>query len=775
MTFDPSFQDTTVSLDVRDVGFEQALNALAAAGRTFHRVVDAKVLNVVPDTAAKRREFEQQVVKTIFLSNADLKETIDLLRVVLGARRVAPVPGANALTINDTPDKVAAAERIVAMVDKRKAEVVVEVQILEVARNKLREYGIYLTSGLDAQGIEGIASGIFPDPTAKTLEDGPYDRGNLVVSSLPGAVIRLLETDSSTRLLANPQLRITESQTAQARFGDQVPVPVTTFTAIAGGGLPQQPITSFEYKNVGVNIDITPRVHHDGEVTLQLKLDISAVGAPGYQGLPTFNSRTVNSTIRLRDGETNLLAGLILDNERRGLTGIPGLASLPFLGRLFAKNKDENTQTDIVMTLTPHVVRQTEIREEDLRSFLVGGEISPFLFDVPAQSLPPTPRPAEPPRVEPIRPPTPTPRARPADVGTDQISAPVMSAEIDRNVVEPLDATCRERRQTPMAVGSGLDRRRQLLDLHLADAVALDVDDREAPAFDRDDLAALRHRAEALEHEAGDRRELAGLGQRDLVGLAQLRGGGGPVHDHGAVAHALDRALLPVVLVLDVADDLLDQVLEGHEAAHRAVLVHHHGHVRAPLLQLLQQLADLLRLRHEVHGVEDLADHDGLALLEEAQRVLDVDDADHVVDRVLVHREARVAALDDERADLGRGRVDVEGEDLGAGHHHLADRRVGELEHAVDDLHLGLLEDPLLAALLDHVLDLLLGDERPRARVPDAEDAQDDARGRGEEGDHPPRGALHGAERAGERASAIVSVYRSASAFGTSSPMTSSR
>jgi general secretion pathway protein D len=414
VTFDPSFQDTTVSLDLRGVGVEQALNALAAAGRTFHRVVDAKVLNVVPDTPAKRREFEQQVVKTFFLSNADLKETIDLLRVVLGARRVAPVPGANALTINDTPDKVAAADRIVDIVDKRRAEVVVEVQILEVARNKLKEYGVYLTSGLDAQGIEGIASGVFPNPSITNPTQGPYDKNNLVVSALPGAVLRLLESDSSTRLLANPQLRITESETAQARFGDQVPVPVTTFTAIATGGLAQQPITSFEYKNVGVNIDITPRVHHDGEVTLQLKLDISSVGSPGYQGLPTFNSRTVNSTIRLRDGETNLLAGLILDNERTALTGLPGLASVPFLGKLFAKNHEEGQQTDIVMTLTPHVVRQTEIREEDLRSFLVGGESSPFLFEAPApSSSPAAPRPAEPPRIEPIRPPSATPQPGP--------------------------------------------------------------------------------------------------------------------------------------------------------------------------------------------------------------------------------------------------------------------------------------------------------------------------------------------------------------------------
>ena len=154
---------------------------------------------------------------------------------------------------------------------------------------------------------------------------------------------------------------------------------------------------------------MTPRVHHDGEVTLTLKLDISAVGAPGYQGLPTFNSRTVNSTIRLRDGETNMLAGLILDNERRGLTGLPGVASIPFIGRLFARNKDEATQTDIVMTLTPHVLRRSDIQESDLRSFLVGGETSPFLFEVPS---PTAPAPAGPnrtePRIEPIRPPVPS-------------------------------------------------------------------------------------------------------------------------------------------------------------------------------------------------------------------------------------------------------------------------------------------------------------------------------------------------------------------------------
>jgi general secretion pathway protein D len=412
--FDPQFQDQTISLDIRDVPFEQALTALGQVGKTFHRVVDSHVITVVADTPSKRREYEQQMVKTFFLSNADLKETIDLLRVVLGARRVAPLPQGNALTINDAPDKVAAAEKIIEIVDKGRAEVVVDVEILEVNRTRLKEYGIEISSGVG--GAEGIAGAAFPDPSVRaTTERNPYRRSNIVLSSLPGVIYRLLQSDTDTRLLANPQLRSVEGQTALARFGDRIPVPVTTFAPLVGTtGLNQQPITSFEYKDVGVNIDVTPRVHHDGEVTLQLKVEISAVG-PLFQNLPTFNNRSVTSVIRLRDGETNILAGLISDDERQTLSGIPGLASLPFLGKMFARNRKEIRETDIVMTLTPHVVRQPEITADDLRSFQLGSETTPLLFEVPA--IPPvpqaTPRPFEGPRIEPIRPPVPTPTPTP--------------------------------------------------------------------------------------------------------------------------------------------------------------------------------------------------------------------------------------------------------------------------------------------------------------------------------------------------------------------------
>jgi general secretion pathway protein D len=297
-------------------------------------------------------------------------------------------------------------------VDKKRGEVVVDVEILEVNRSRLQEYGIEITSAVP--GVEGVAGAIFPDPRQDfTLDDNPYSKENLVITSLPGVIYRLLKTDSATRLLANPQLRSSEGQTAQARFGDQVPVPVTVFTPIATGGVPQQPVTSFEYKNVGVNIDITPRVHHDSDVTLGLKLEISSLG-PLFQNNPTFRNRTVTSTIRLRDGETNMLAGLISDEERSSVTGLPGLASVPLLGRIFSRTHKETTETDIVMTLTPHVVRRTPLSEEDLRSFTVGGDSSPLLFEVPAiPTVPPAPARPETPRIEPIRPPAPTPTPTP--------------------------------------------------------------------------------------------------------------------------------------------------------------------------------------------------------------------------------------------------------------------------------------------------------------------------------------------------------------------------
>ena len=419
--FESGVTPTPVTLELKDAPFEQALKAVSMASRTFTRVIGPKLIQVIADTPNKRRDYEDQIVKTFYLSSADLKEVVGVLRISLGARRVAPLPGGNALTINDTPEKVAAAERIIESLDKRHGEVVVEVEILEVNRQKMLDYGIEINS-ISATGAitPGILGGAFPDPTKViTLESEPYKKSNIIVSGLPGVVYRLLRTDGSSRLLANPQLRVSEGQTATARFGDQVPVPVTTFAAIATGGVAQQPITSFEYKNVGINIDVTPRVHQDGDITLQLKLEISQVGAPGYGGLPTFNNRTVTSVLRLRDGETNILAGLINDRESTSLSGLPGISSIPIIGRIFGRTQKEATETDIIMTLSPRILYKPVFSETDMKSFSVGSDSSPLLFEVPpaVQPVMPPPAPVQTPpqslRPEPIRAPVPAPTPTP--------------------------------------------------------------------------------------------------------------------------------------------------------------------------------------------------------------------------------------------------------------------------------------------------------------------------------------------------------------------------
>jgi general secretion pathway protein D len=396
IVFDPAFRDDRITIDLSNVTLEQALAAVSSATRTFYKVTAQRTVTIVPDTAAKRREYEEEVVRTFYLSNADLKETIDLLRIVVDARRIAPLTATNALTIKDTPERVAAAGRIIQAIDKARPEVVIDVELLEVNRTKLLEYGLQIASP-GSQGINGVADVNRDKLTLENLVN--LSQSDIILTNLPTLYYRLLKSDSNTRTLANPQLRTSEGVAAQARFGEQVPVPVTTFAPIATGGVQQQPITSFNYQNIGVNIDITPRTHHDDDVSLALKVVVTSLLGTGFGGLPTFGNREITTAIRLRDGETNLLAGLIRDDERTVMEGIPGLSDLPLVGHLFAHNRKETTQTDVVLTLTPHIIRVLDLSEDDLRPFRVSNDANAPLIDLPIIQTPPVtipPAPAPP-------------------------------------------------------------------------------------------------------------------------------------------------------------------------------------------------------------------------------------------------------------------------------------------------------------------------------------------------------------------------------------------
>jgi len=393
--FDPAFRPVTISFDFRGQTFDQALSAIGKTTQTFFRVTAPGTITAIPDTPAKRREYEEEAVRTFYLSNADPRETVDLLRVVIDARQVAMVAANNAITIRDTPDRIAAAGKLIDAIDKARPEVIVDTELLEVNRSRLNEFGLQLASP-GSPGINGTAD---VNRSNLNLSDlGNLTGTDVLLSAVPALYYRLLKSDTNTRVLANPHIRATAGLAAQARFGEEVPVPVTTFAPIATGGVAQQPITSYQYRNIGVNIEMTPRIHMDNAVTLALRVKVDSISGTGFGGLPTFGNREITTQIRLKDGETNMLAGLIRDDERKVLEGIPGISDLPIVGRMFAHSRNERDQTDIILMLTPHIVRVLDLTEDDLRPFMMGrdvGTAASGAFDlqppVPQLGIPPPP------------------------------------------------------------------------------------------------------------------------------------------------------------------------------------------------------------------------------------------------------------------------------------------------------------------------------------------------------------------------------------------------
>ena len=385
LAFDPAFREAPVTVDLRNATLDDALSSITGLTRTFFRVTAPRTVLVIPDTPAKRREYEEEVVRTLYVSNADLKETMDLLRMVLDARRISPTTGINALTIKDTPERITAAARLLSAIDKARPEVIIDVELLEVDRTRLKEYGLQLASpttsppiGIDGTvAMSGRRSGDQP-PGASQPDAGRRAAGQSAETVL--SALEKRREHARARQSAASHRRGHAGAGPLRRAG---PRPGDDLRPIATGGTPQQPITSFNYENIGVNIDITPRTHHDDDVTLTLKVAVQSISGAGFGGLPTFANREINTVIRLKDGETNMLAGLIRDDERRVLNGVPGLSDIPVIGRMFAHNRLETTQTDIILTLTPHIIRVLDVKDADLRAFRVGRETISPLSDLP--------------------------------------------------------------------------------------------------------------------------------------------------------------------------------------------------------------------------------------------------------------------------------------------------------------------------------------------------------------------------------------------------------
>ncbi len=376
--FDESFRDKRVTIDLVDVSFEEALDKLALINRLFYKIVDSSTIIIVPDNAQKHRQYDELVLRTFYIVNAEVNTVANMLRTIAGIQRVQPNPELKSITVRATPDQVAVAERILELNDKTKSEIMLDIEILEVNRFKVLEFGLQaaeyaVTLGFEPAGQIGESNAIRLNRLAS------LDTSDFTITLPSSATFRLFKNKTEARILAAPKLRASEGQPAELRLGREIPIPVTSFVSNFGpGGVPQTPVTSFQYRNVGVNVTITPKVFVDGEIELQLTLEFSTELetreiTPGLL-IPVFGLRNVNNVVRLRDGETNVVGGLITDEERKTLSGLPGLVDIPLLSKIFGSNTQRYDSTDVFFSITPHIIRAPRVTEMDMAPLPMGTE-----------------------------------------------------------------------------------------------------------------------------------------------------------------------------------------------------------------------------------------------------------------------------------------------------------------------------------------------------------------------------------------------------------------
>ncbi|MDQ3071497.1 MAG: hypothetical protein M3R55_17430, partial [Acidobacteriota bacterium] len=379
-----------VYLNLQESTVDEVLRHLSKQYRLFYAVQGPRTIIVATDNLQSRTQYEEQLIQTFYVSHTKVAEIANLLNSMLkgsttggSATTLVANQEANTVTVRAPLQILQIAEHIIRTNDRPRAEVVIEVSILEVDRARAKEHGLDLSNyaiGLTVspESAPPNTSGSFPPATPPPFNANTISRGistNDIYLTVPTAMIRFLESDSNTRLIAKPNLRGQEGATLTLNLGDEIPIPTTTFGSAAGGGLATIPISQFTYRPVGVNMTIKPKVTYEGEIILELIVESSGQGPNvnvAGQALPAFTSRKVATTLRLRDGESNMLAGLLREDERRSLTGFPGVLRLPILRSLFTSNTARIEQSDIVMLLTPRIVRTHEITANDLRPINVG-------------------------------------------------------------------------------------------------------------------------------------------------------------------------------------------------------------------------------------------------------------------------------------------------------------------------------------------------------------------------------------------------------------------
>jgi general secretion pathway protein D len=392
--FDPDYTSRRITVALNGVTLEDALEITALQSKTFWRPVTTNTIFVAQDNPAKRKELEQSVLKTFYLSNlsqpTELQDVVNAIRAVLDVQRVQQLLSQNALVVRGTPDQIALAEKLVDDLDKARPEVVIDIAVMQVSKDRSRTLGLSPPTSATVTLQNNLNTTTTPTTTTNgvtTPGTSPSSNGlnlntlgNLNATdfqvTIPSANLSAVMGDSDTKLLQNPQIRALDGQKASLKIGDKVPVATGSFQpGIGGVGINPLVNTQFQYLDVGVNIDITPHVHAGREITLKISMDISSVtGQSNIGGIsqPIIGQRKIEHEIRLKDGEANLLGGILEDQQTKSLSGIPGLAQVPILKYLFGQTQQDHRENEIVFAIIPHIIRGTDVNEVNQRAIQIG-------------------------------------------------------------------------------------------------------------------------------------------------------------------------------------------------------------------------------------------------------------------------------------------------------------------------------------------------------------------------------------------------------------------
>jgi general secretion pathway protein D len=389
--FDPDYTSRRIKVELNSVSLQEALQIVAMESKTFWRPVTPNTIFVAADNPAKRKELEQSVIKTFYLSNlsqaTELQDVVNALRQILEIQRLQPLPSEGAIVVRGTPDQIALAQKLVGDLDRAKPEVIVDVAVLQINKDKKRTLGISpptsMTVSLQPNLNSTTTTGTTNSGQGGTVTSTQGTPGSINLNSLANlnatdfqvqissANVSALFSDSSTRLIQNPQIRALDGQKASLKIGDRIPIATGSFQpGIGGVGINPLVNTQFQYQDVGVNIDVTPRVHANGEVTLKITMEISSVtGTQNIGGIdqPIIGQRKIDHEVRLREGEANLMGGMLENLQTKSISGIPGLAQIPILKYLFGQEQKDHSETETVFVLIPHIVRRqvlTDLNEE---------------------------------------------------------------------------------------------------------------------------------------------------------------------------------------------------------------------------------------------------------------------------------------------------------------------------------------------------------------------------------------------------------------------------